>query len=143
MTDKREWLDWACLDWTGVGKRTGEWPRSSHPPSSVESGQASRSSSFFLQSAAPCGQSGCHRMGGTTQLRSPLISGAGHWLEPDRPPFPVVLSESILGRSFFARPGWDWAARLETGDRTGRATGTGTGAETGDCQCTSHPTHSR
>lgn len=41
MTDKTEWLDWACLDWTGVEKWTGEWPRSSHSPSIVESGQSS------------------------------------------------------------------------------------------------------
>lgn len=52
MTDKTEWLAWACLGWTGVEIWTGEWLRSSHSPSIVESGHSSRSSSQFLQAAA-------------------------------------------------------------------------------------------
>lgn len=109
MTDKTEWLDWACLDWTGVGKWTGEWPRSSHSPSIVESGH---SSSFFAICCVVWLFLGATGWG---ELRSPLISTAGHWLEPDRPQGPVVLSESILGRSFpHALRGtggrdWDWA----------------------------------
>lgn len=52
MTDKTEWLAWACQGWAGVGIWTGEWLRSSHSPSIVESGHSSRSSSQFLQAAA-------------------------------------------------------------------------------------------
>lgn len=107
MTDKTEWLDW--LAWIGPGWKNGQANGRAAPTRRASSSRASRAT--FLQSAASSGCSGCHRMG---ELRSPLISAVWHWLEPDRPQGPVVLSESILGRSFFARPalrgtgGRDW-----------------------------------
>lgn len=54
------------------------------------------------------------------KLRSPLISIVGHWLEPDRPLGPVVLSESILGRSFFFLPPTPYVGLAgETGEWAG------------------------
>lgn len=130
MTDKTEWLAWACLDWTGVQVWTGEWLRSSHSPSIVESGHLGRSSSHFSQAAASFGRLGATGWGELTEPLDQQPSGIGSSLTGHKGPS-SYQSPSWEEVFFFwhALPAWDWRARLGTG----RATGTGT--ETGD-----HPT---
>lgn len=86
MTDKTEWLAWACLDWTGVQVWTGEWLRSSHSPSIVESGHLGRSSSHFSQAAASFGRLGATGWGELTEPLDQQPSGIGSSLTGHKAP---------------------------------------------------------
>lgn len=120
MTDKTEWLDWACLGWTGVTDWTGEWLRSFPLAQHRRVGpveQDGQVEQLFLARRLHLLRVGATRWG---DYGAPWSATAGHWLESDRPQCVAVLSESILGRSFFslflsARPTWDWTGAGDWG----------------------------